>query len=230
MRKYGFATQLDSDEEVANIIIQLLHCKYNSRCLRCLGSDVVLQGSHELHGIGILHRNITIRSCGFRTGEDGQLIGVLCHFDYAIFPPYNGPSSNFRVGTSFFMPAEHLIDPLAGYYFRHEMESYLYCCVWFGVGYRDLFSKMPKNGEKDVLMHWRRGTRLYLNLAKRGLLKGGLSSYGMDLMKDTRLKEVGDAILQGLDTDSPFFSCMVILGPDNLKECNKECCGPNAQH
>lgn len=107
----------------------------------------------------MVHHDISVYNLAFRREESGKLIGVLIDFELAILTLDDIQPNRKPVGTPPFMAHMHMYKPKAAYRLCHELESYLYCAVWHGLGY-DACKEFPRapGHEEDILHQWRTGS------------------------------------------------------------------------
>ena len=101
----------------------------------------------------------------FFRDETGKPVAVLIDFDLATIPQFADNTREERAGTSPFMAREYLLSPKNDYGLHHDLESFYYCAVWHGLGYKMGESYSCKQGVKgDPLASWR--TDDYLCMAR----------------------------------------------------------------
>lgn len=131
-----------------------------------------ISGSHRLSKRkGLLHHDISIYNLAYYRGVGDKLVGILLDFELAMVGYERTPLPPGRVGTKPFMAHEYMFYPDHPYELRHDLESYLYCAIWHGLGY-DLGVDLPHEtgAPEDILYDWREGSWDSMILAKRSFI------------------------------------------------------------
>lgn len=107
----------------------------------------------------------------YHRDEQGLPVGVLIDFDLARIIPLDAPRTTDRVGSVPFMSYYILWGMNCPYGLHHDLESYLYCAIWHGMGYRTSSAFPCVNGStNDILYNWRAGSFRSMGDAKVDLL------------------------------------------------------------
>ena len=135
-------------------------------------TEIAVAVIHELYkNKRIVHRDIGLHNLTYYKSEEGLLVAMLIDYSHAMVPTLQeGSSSDYRSVNFPFTSWEILENPLLEHTLRHDLESLLYCALFYGVGYRQgkdfprrkkaRRAKQPKRTEKaddDHLAAWRFG-------------------------------------------------------------------------
>ena len=115
-----------------------------------------------------MHRDVSHSNVMYRTLQDGQVIGVLNDFDFALDmdKKVEVPSSMRCIGTTPFMAIHLLSDEPPLHLYRHDLESLFWVMIWHVHRYdNDEF-----RGEQALFEDWTHVSSSDLALKKRGHL------------------------------------------------------------
>lgn len=181
--------------------------------------------------------------------EEDKLAVVPIDYGLASAPSIGGldPTADHRSVNFPFSACEILLNPGCAHGLHHDLESVLYCAVWYGIGYRQgkpfpFPQKQSRFGKRpdDHLKKWRTGTartvflekRFFLNMPPTPFTKEfdliespDVRSFCFKMQKGFSIAANNAIASQNLDTARMTYSCLMKNFEGWAHDCPEQCCG-----